>query len=70
MLLTDVLNYLLCNIPMVPKMFSVLMTCLPLFVRCAEINQWPLDFITRIHVHMRDRKTHRHEDTKRDNKKD
>ena len=39
-------------------------------VRCGEINQWPLDFIIWIHVHMRDRKTHRHEDTKRDNEKD
>ena len=24
------------------------------FLRFAEINQWPLDFITRIHVHVRD----------------
>ena len=23
-------------------------------MRFAEINQWPLDFITRIHVHVRD----------------
>ena len=30
------------------------MTCLESFVRFAEINQWPLDFITRIHVHVRD----------------
>ena len=43
----------------------LLMTCLDLFVRCAEINQWPLDVIIRIHVHMRDRKAHRHENTKR-----
>ena len=48
----------------------LLLTCLDLFVRCAEINQWSLEFVTRIHVHRRDRKTHRHEDTKRDNKKD
>ena len=30
------------------------MTCLESFVRFAEINQWPLGFITRIHVHVRD----------------
>ena len=39
-------------------------------MRLAEINQWPLDFITRMHVHVRDKNTHRHQDTKRDNKKD
>ena len=48
----------------------LLMTCLESFARLAEINQWPLDFITRSHVHVSDRKTHRHQDTKRDNKKD
>ena len=48
----------------------LLMTCLESFVRLADINQWSLDVITRIHVHERDRKTHRHQDTKRDNKKD
>ena len=48
----------------------LLMTCLESFVRFAEINQWPLDVIARIHVHVRDRKTHRHQDTKRDNKTD
>ena len=31
------------------------MTCLESFVRFAEINQWPLDFITRIHVHVCER---------------
>ena len=30
------------------------MTCLESFVRFAEMNQWPLDFITQIHVHVRD----------------
>ena len=42
------------------------MTCLESFVRPAEVNQWPLDVITRIHIHVRDRNTHRHEDTKKD----
>ena len=31
-----------------------IMTCLESFVGLAEINQWPLDFFTRIHVHVRD----------------
>ena len=48
----------------------LLMTCLESVVSFAEINQWPLDVITRIHVDVRDRKTHIHEDTKRENKKD
>ena len=30
------------------------MKCLEPFVSFAEINQWSLDFITRIHVHVRD----------------
>ena len=30
------------------------MTCLESFVRFADINQWPLDFINRIHVYVRD----------------
>ena len=28
------------------------MTCLASFVEFAEIRQWPLDFITRFHVHV------------------
>ena len=39
----------------------LLMTCLDLFVRCAEINQRTLDLINRIHVHMIDRKPDKHE---------
>ena len=30
------------------------MTCLEFFVRFAEISQWSLDFITRIHEHVKD----------------
>ena len=56
----------------------LLMTCLEYFVRFAEINQWPLDFITRIHVHVRDlllrgrdkTETDRHRQTIRDSQTD
>ena len=56
----------------------LLMTCVESFVRFAKINQWPLDFIIRIHVHVRDlllrdrdkdRDRQRHTDRQTDNQR-